>query len=84
MAEELCRQPRTVGSVAAEMNIGQSGASQHLAILARAGVVVADRQGTSHVYRVRGPRIAKILDLIFEFCQVHQLSENPNLGEELE
>jgi DNA-binding transcriptional ArsR family regulator len=73
IVEFLCEGERTVGDVAAEMKIGQSGASQHLAILARAGVLVVEPRGTSRYYRVRGPRIKRILVLIEEFCQVHSL-----------
>ncbi len=78
IVEELCRQPRSVGEVASEMGIGLSGASQHLSILGRAGVVVAEPHGTTRVYRIRGPRIPRILDLIFEFCHVHQLYGEPS------
>jgi DNA-binding transcriptional ArsR family regulator len=73
IVEELCKRPRSVGEVAAEMKIGLSGASQHLSLLARAGILMAESHGTSRVYKVRGPRISKILDLILEFCHVHQL-----------
>ena len=59
--------------VAAAVAIGQSGASQHLAHLARAGVIVATRRGSTRLYRVRGPRIRQIMVLIEEFCQVHGL-----------
>jgi len=64
---------KSVGDIAASVGIGQSGASQHLALLARAGVVVAEARGTSRIYRVRGPRIGRIVSLIEEFCHVHHL-----------
>jgi len=73
IVELLIERERTVGEIALETGIGQSGASQHLAILARAGVLVAEPRGTSRFYRVRGPRVEKILGLIGEFCRVHQL-----------
>ena len=75
IVESLSLGPRTVSAIASEMQIGLSGASQHLSILARAGVLAVEPHGTSRLYRVRGPRIAKILGLIFEFCQVHGLAE---------
>ncbi len=78
ITELLCETPHTVGEVATEMKIGQSGASQHLAILARAGLVVSEPRGTSRVYRIRGPRIAAILKLIEEFCHVHRLYGDPD------
>jgi DNA-binding transcriptional ArsR family regulator len=77
IVEELCKRPLSVGEVAAQMKIGLSGASQHLSLLARAGILVSESKGTSRVYRVRGPRIPSILSLIFEFCHVHQLYGEP-------
>ena len=73
IVQALAERPRSVGEVSSEMEILQSSASQHLAILARAGVVVAEQQGSFRIYRVRGPRIGKILELIEEFCTVHGL-----------
>jgi ArsR family transcriptional regulator len=73
IVELLLEGERTVGEIATEMKIGQSGASQHLALLARTGVLAVERRGTSRYYRVRGPRIKRILGLIEEFCHVHSL-----------
>lgn len=64
---------RTVNDIAAALGVAQSGASQHLAVLTRAGVLKVEPQGASRVYSVRGPRIQRILDLIEAFCQVHAL-----------
>ena len=79
VTELLCSGERTVGSIAEAVGISQSSASQHLAILARAGVVVCERRGTSHYYGVRGPRIGLILDIIEEFCHVHSLFGDKDL-----
>jgi DNA-binding transcriptional ArsR family regulator len=73
IAETLADGEKTVGEIAEAMGIGQSGASQHLALLARAGVLSLSKRGTHHFYRLRGPRIARILGLIAEFCEVHGL-----------
>src|SRR5689334_21818932 len=73
IVELLCGGERTVNQVAAELNLTQSGASQHLAVLARAGVLTVVPHGTARIYSIRGPRIARILALIEEFCAVHQL-----------
>lgn len=85
IVEILCTGERSVGQIAAEMGIGHSGASQHLSLLARAGVLVSETRGASRVYRVRGPRIAAILGLIEEFCHVHRLYgapvDEPNAAE---
>ncbi len=72
----------SVGEVALKTGIGQSGASQHLAILARAGVVMSSTHGTSRLYKVRGPRIHAILQLIEEFCHTHTLYGIPPNGPE--
>jgi ArsR family transcriptional regulator len=73
IVELLSQEEMTVNQIAAALGMGQSGASQHLAILTRAGVLTVEPQGASRIYRVRGPRITRILGLIEEFCTVHEL-----------
>lgn len=73
IVELVCDRELTVGEVAAQTGIGQSGASQHLAILARAGILVSTAHGTTRRFRTRGPRIRAILTLIEEFCHTHTL-----------
>lgn len=73
IVELLCQHELSVGEVAVQTGIGQSGASQHLAILARAGILVSEAHGTTRRYRIRGPRIKVILTLIEEFCHTHDL-----------
>ena len=73
IVELLCQGEQTVNSIAAEIDLSQSGTSQHLAILTRAGVLVVEPQGAARIYRVRGPRIGRILALIKEFCETHEL-----------
>ena len=79
MVEFLGDQAKSVNEIAAHVGIQQSGASQHLAILARAGVLVVEQRGVSRLYRVRGPRIGKIMGLIEEFCSIHDLYGEPDL-----
>lgn len=62
---------KTVGQIATAASILQSSTSQHLAVLVRAGVLQVRKQGTTHYYSLRGPRIPRVLELIEEFCQVH-------------
>jgi len=73
IVELLLEGERTVNEIAAALELPQSGTSQHLAVLTRAGVLAAQPRGTARLYRVRGPRIGRILALIEEFCAVHSL-----------
>lgn len=73
ITELLIDREMSVGEVAAELEISLSGASQHLAQLARVGILAAEAKGTTRIYRVRGPRIGMILGLIEEFCHIHGL-----------
>ena len=81
IVELLIGGERSVGEIAVAVGIGQSGASQHLAQLARAGLLVAEPRGSTKLYRVRGPRVARILTLTREFCEAHGLS-GPAMDEE--
>ncbi len=63
----------TVGELALSLGISQSSASQHLAALARTGVLKVEPRGTCRFYQLRGPRIGQILLLIEEFCHIHAL-----------
>lgn len=63
----------SVNEICSALALGQSATSQNLAALTRAGILVVESRGASRLYRVRGPRIRRILDLIEEFCQVHDL-----------
>lgn len=73
IVELLISQSRTVNEIAADIGLSQSGTSQHLAILTRAGILKVEQHGNSRIYTVRGPRVEKIVRLIDEFCEVHSL-----------
>ncbi len=73
IVELLERGEQSVNEIADALGIGQSGTSQHLAILSRTGVLAVEQRGASRYYRLRGPRIPQILVLIQEFCEVHKL-----------
>jgi len=53
---------RCVCELAPEAGITESNMSQHLAILRRAGLVDTRREGHAIFYRVRDPRIFKVID----------------------
>ena len=73
ITELLCHTEMSVNEICAALSLGQSATSQNLATLTRAGVLVVEQKGANRIYRVRGPRIARILALIEEFCTVHEL-----------
>lgn len=56
----------TVTEIYVHLRLEQSVASQHLAILRRAGIVKTDREGKFIYYSVSAPRIAQIMRCIDE------------------
>jgi ArsR family transcriptional regulator len=56
--------PREVGGIASELGISQPNASQHLAVMRSAGVVVADREGREVRYRIADPDVVAACDLM--------------------
>lgn len=78
IVELLSEEELSVGEISSRLGLGQSSASQHLAALLRSGVLTVTQRGTCRLYRVRGPRIPKILALITEFCEVQGLSGTPS------
>lgn len=45
--------PRPVGEIAAAIDVTQQAASQHLAVLSKAGLVEARREGTRALYSIK-------------------------------
>jgi DNA-binding transcriptional ArsR family regulator len=50
--ERLARRPRPVGELAEDLPVSRPAVSQHLRVLAEAGLVVATRDGNRRLYRV--------------------------------
>ena len=71
MVELLTERGHMVSEVADTLGLLQPNVSQHLAILSRAGVIKVVPEGASRCYSLRGPRIARILELVNEFRLVH-------------
>jgi len=69
--EHLADGPASVGEIAAAAKLKQPITSQHLAALLQAGVLACTRRGNHRIYRLRGPRIARILRLVEEFHLTH-------------
>ena len=63
-------QERTVGRVAADARLGQSTASEHLAILRRAGVLTARREGKEVYYWPDPARISALLKQLSDFLSI--------------
>ena len=57
---------KCVCEMAPELNIGQPGASQHLAILKNSNLVRSEKRGLSVFYSVTNKKIFDILDLARE------------------
>jgi len=52
MLRDLARQPRTVGELAAPFDISLAGASKHIQMLERAGLLQREVQGRVHTCRL--------------------------------
>lgn len=80
IVQELASGPLMVTAIAMKLGVGQPNASQHLAVLERAGLIQVKASGTSRVYGLRGPRVAQLLATMAEFCEVHGLRGVPDEG----
>lgn len=59
--------PRAVGEIAAEIEVSQQAASQHLAVLSKAGLVEARREGTRALYSVKPDGFAPVTAFVESF-----------------
>lgn len=59
----------TVTDIYVKLRIEQSVASQHLAILRRAGVVQTERKGKNIKYSINNKRITDVEKLVEELCK---------------
>ncbi len=63
----LASRPRTVSEVAADFTVTRSAVSQHLLVLAEAGLVDADKVGRQRIYRVRPSGLSRLQAEIDKF-----------------
>ncbi|MQA88578.1 MAG: metalloregulator ArsR/SmtB family transcription factor, partial [Streptosporangiales bacterium] len=63
----LASQPRTVSEVAAEFPVTRSAVSQHLLVLADAGLVEAEKEGRQRIHRVLPSGLEKLQAEIDKF-----------------
>lgn len=61
--ELLADSDLSVGELLPELGLEASHLSQQLAVLRRAGVVVARKQGSHVIYSLRSPDLVRLLDL---------------------
>lgn len=64
---ELRDGPRSVGDLAAALNLSQPNASQHLALLRDRGVVRSTRRQSQVYYELTSPKILEAIDLLRAF-----------------
>src|SRR6516162_8677273 len=67
--ELLRRGPQSVGEIAEKVDVTQQAVSQHLAVLDRAGLVEARKEGTRSVYMVRPQGFAPVEAFVQAFWQ---------------
>jgi ArsR family transcriptional regulator len=60
----LDEQPRTVNELTVELNLAQPTTSRHLKVLRDRGLVVAERQGASMLYKLADRRLIDALDIL--------------------
>jgi DNA-binding transcriptional ArsR family regulator len=63
----LRRGPRAVGEIAAEVDVSQQATSQHLAVLGKAGLVEARREGTRRLYAIKPEGFAPVAAFVEGF-----------------
>lgn len=61
LLEQLVDGERSVGALAAALDVDVASASQQLGVLRRAGVVITRREGTTIHYSLRDPLMVEIL-----------------------
>jgi DNA-binding transcriptional ArsR family regulator len=59
--------PRAVGEIASEVDVSQQAASQHLAVLSKAGLVEARREGTKALYSIKPEGFAPVAAFVEAF-----------------
>lgn len=59
--------PRAVGEIALEVDVTQQAASQHLAVLDKAGLVEARKEGTKHLYSIKADGFAPVAAFVEGF-----------------
>ena len=80
--EVLTDGPHSVSELQPHVGIESSHLSQQLAVLRRAGIVEAERQGSSMIYSVVDPQVFELLQVAKRII-THSLAEAGELLEDL-
>jgi DNA-binding transcriptional ArsR family regulator len=67
----LAAGPASVTAIMAATGQKQATTSQHLAALLSVGAVLCTPDGKRRIYRLRGPRLARVLELVEEMYDAH-------------
>ena len=76
---ELRGGEKSVGELAEVLGLKQSNASQHLAVLRNAGIIVPRREGSTVYYSLVNPRIGDACDMVRSVI-ADQLQRRQNLA----
>ena len=75
---QLTEGERSVGDLAAFLDLRDSTVSQHLSLLRRDGLVRARRDGQTIWYSIASPPARRVLETLFEiFCKPASMCEPP-------
>jgi DNA-binding transcriptional ArsR family regulator len=80
MLTELMGGPLTATELAARAGISASTASEHLAKLRAAGLVVCEPQGRQRLYRLAGPEVAQMLESLAALSPVISSHDGAGYG----
>ena len=76
----LGTQERTVGELVGAMRIAKANVSQHLAVMRKAGIVIARRNGLNVYYRISNPKVIKACNLMREVLLEHHKRTDEMMG----
>ena len=82
MIAELRSGEKTVGQIAEALEIIQSAASHHLAILRSKGVVRARRDGSNVYYSLVNPEIGEACDMVHDIL-MKQMAQNKEFADRI-
>jgi ArsR family transcriptional regulator len=82
MIAELRSGEKTVGQIAEALEIAQSMASHHLAILRGKGVIEARREGANVYYSLVNPKIGEACDMVHAIL-MNQIAKNKEFADRI-